>query len=211
MSKNIKNKIVLLISVLLIIIGVLYQINKTKEESIELNYKNIVIENEAEEANILETSEIEKEYIKIHITGQVKNSGIIELEKGERISDAIEKAGGTTELADLDNVNLAYVLEDGQKLYIPNKEEKNEQYIWTENGENIIEETKISSVNSVININKADKQQLQNIPGVGPSMAERIVNYREENGKFKSVEELKNISGIGEKKFESMKEYICVK
>ena len=211
MSKNLKNKIIVLIGVLLIIIGTCYQINGKRKEKIELNYKNIVIQNGIEETNIVEISKIEKEYIKIHIAGQVKNSGIIELEKGERISDAIEKAGGTTELADLDNVNLAYVLEDGQKLYIPSSEEKTEEYISTENGKNIIQETKSSSVKSVIDINKADKEQLQNIPGVGPSMAEKIVNYREENGNFNSVEDLKNISGIGEKKFESMKEFVCVK
>ena len=211
MLKNIKSKIVIVIAVLIIMIGIIYQIKKSNEELKEISYQNVIAQNVQETAEIIEEDTTEKEYIKIHITGQIKNSGIIELEVGSRISDAIEKAGGITEFANLDEVNLAYCLEDGQKLYIPSIEEKDVEYITENNGENIIQDTKVSSASKVININKADKEDLEKIPGVGPSMAEKIVNYREENGYFNSIEDLKNISGIGEKKFESMREYISVK
>ena len=206
MSKNIKQKLVLICAILMIAVGLIY--NFLKEDKEDISYEKIVIqsmENEIQE-EIIE----EKEYIKIHVTGQVRSPGIIELEHGQRISDAIEKAGGLTEFASLENVNLAYKLEDGQKLYIPTVEEENVSVL-VENGENIIQSTNSSGKVKTININKANETELEEIPGVGPSMANKIVNYRKENGEFKSIEDLKNISGIGEKKFESMREYISVK
>ena len=209
MFKNKKIIIVTVISAVIVCGFIIFEI-KNKNET-DINYENIIVETEEK----IEEKEIDKnrqiETIKIHIAGQVKNPGIIELDSGSRISDAIEKAGGVTERANLDEINLAYILEDGQKLYIPNIEEKNKEYIMEENGENIIQETNSSGINKKIDINKSDKEGFESIPGIGPSMAEKIINYRNENGEFKSIDELKNVSGIGEKKFESMKEYICVK
>ena len=211
MFKDLKPKMILIIAIFLIIIGIIYQVKKSNKEIIEFDYQNVIVQNKPMlDENIVESA-MEKKYIKIHITGQVKKSGIIELESGSRISDAIEKAGGITELANLDEVNLAYCLEDGQKLYIPSIEEKEIEYITEENGENIIEETNVSNANKIVNINKADLEDLETIPGIGPLMAQKIINYRTENGEFKTVEDLKNVSGIGEKKFESMREYINVK
>lgn len=212
MIKNIKSKLIFILGIILIIVGIIYHNQTSQNEFEEIEFQNIVInENETQEQDIENVVEIEKNYIKIHIAGEVKNTGILELEEGARISDAIEKAGGTTEMANLDKVNLAYCLEDGQKLYIPNKNQKDIEYITIENGENIIEETKTSSTGKKINLNKADEDNLQEIPGIGPSMAQKIILYRNENGDFKSIEDLKNVSGIGDKKFDSMKEYICVK
>lgn len=207
MRKNIKQKLVLIAAILLIAVGIFY--NFLKEDKEEISYENIIVQ---DVENVVSNEEIveEKEYIKIHIAGQVKIPGIIELEYGARISDAIEKAGGLTEFASLKNVNLAYKLEDGQKLYIPTTEEDVESVLM-ENGENIIQNTNLSGKSKMININKANESELEEIPGVGPSMASKIVNYRKENGEFKSIEDLKNISGIGEKKFEAMREYISVK
>ena len=207
MRKNIKQKLVLIAAILLIAVGIFY--NFLKEDKEEISYENIIVQ---DVENVVSNEEIveEKEYIKIHITGQVKIPGIIELEYGARISDAIEKAGGLTEFASLKNVNLAYKLEDGQKLYIPTTEEDVESVLM-ENGENIIQNTNLSGKSKMININKANESELEEIPGVGPSMASKIVNYRKENGEFKNIEDLKNISGIGEKKFEAMREYISVK
>ena len=210
MFQNIKSKIIFIGAIILIIVGIIYQIKQKNQENMEIDYQNIVVQ---EDENIEEKQDTleEKEYIKIHIAGQVKNTGIIELEVGSRISDAIQKAGGITEFANLEEVNLAYSLEDGQKLYIPSIEEKNVEYITKENGENIIQVTNIVNSKNVININKANIEELESIPGVGPSMAQKIINYRIENGNFKTIEDLKNVSGIGDKKFESMKDYVCVK
>ena len=153
--------------------------------------------------------------IKVHITGKIKNEGVIELDEGSRIIDAVNKAGGFTKEADSNKVNLAYVLADGTKIYIPSKnEEYNEQrkYITHESGENVItEENKMVEVkNSLININKATQTELETLPGIGPSIALKIISYREEQGDFTNIEDIKNISGIGDSKFEKIKELICV-
>lgn len=154
--------------------------------------------------------EEKEDKIKVYVTGAVNSPGVIELEEGARIQDAINLAGGTKEEANLENVNLAYCLEDGQKLYIPNINEKEVEYISTENGDNVIEKTPDSN-NFKVNINTGGVEELKTLPGVGDSLAQKIINYRNENGKFKTVDDLKNVSGIGEKKFESMKKYVKIK
>ncbi len=144
---------------------------------------------------------IKEEIIKIHILGEVNYNGILELTVGSRISDAIEKAGGLTTFADVSKINLAYILEDGEKLYIPSiNDEEDMEYLLSGN-----------SGSSKININTAKLEELQNIPGVGPSIAQAIIDYREENGKFINIEDIKNVSGVGESKYKKMEEYIKVK
>lgn len=175
-------------------------------------YSEILIEENntiVEVKNIIEGTENEKTKIKIHITGEVNCQGIIEIEEGGRIADAIETAGGLTTMADITKVNLAYVLEDGQKLYIPSIEDVNFNQIYEGSGENIIDGN-VSKTNKV-NINKASEEELQKISGVGPSLAIKIIEYRENNGKFKTIDDLKNVSGIGEKKFETIKDFIAIK
>lgn len=150
----------------------------------------------------------------IHITGEVKNTGILILPEGARIADAIENAGGETEEADLDKVNLAYVLQDGQKVYIPNKQEKieeNNAYITSESGDNVIIGSEINGgVNKKVNINTAAQSELETLPGIGEAIASRIIEYREQNGKFSKIEDLLNVKGIGDAKFEEIKEYVVV-
>ena len=156
-----------------------------------------------------------KDKIVIHITGAVKMPGIVKLEEGSRIEDAINKAGGLTEDADITKVNLAYVLEDGIKIKIPSSSDigdlQEENVLSTESGEGIVEDLENSSQDSSININKATEQELKNLPGIGASLASKIIDYREQNGKFSTVEDIKKVNGIGNNKFENIKEYICVK
>lgn len=147
--------------------------------------------------------------IKVHITGEVLNQGLIELEEGSRIDDAIKVAGNITEFADLSKVNLAYELSDGQKVYIPSIKDESEEYISENAGENVIEDEDVKD--GKININTADIDLLQTINGVGESLANKIIDYRKQNGKFKSIDDLKNVSGIGEKKFEDIKDKVVVK
>lgn len=147
------------------------------------------------------TDATKEEKIKIHILGEVNYNGILELIVGSRISDAIEKAGGLTTLADVSKINLAYILEDGEKLYIPSiNDEEDVEYLLSE-----------KSGSSKININTAKLEELQNIPGVGPSIAQAIIDYREENGKFMNIEDIKSVTGVGESKYKKMEEYIKVK
>lgn len=206
LNKKQKIIVVVLIIIMCIVIGY-YIISKTEKydySDIE-KISNIIEEDQEVDDNIIENK------IVIHITGEVEEEGVIELEKGARISDAIEEAGGTTEEADLSNVNLAYSLSDGQKVKIPNINEKDEEIIVVEEkaGDNIIIEGN-KSKEEKININKAAQTEIETLPGIGPSTALKIITYRNEHGKFKNIGDIKNVSGIGDSKFENIKEYICV-
>lgn len=178
----------------------------------EISTEEIMVKNETQTE---ETTDTEK--IVVHIMGAVKNEGIVELNEGARVSDAINSAGGLAEDADMSKINLAYVLEDGVKIRIPSiNDEHTEEYITTD-GVEIVESSSQTTQNGgnsksgLININTANETELDSLPGIGPSIAAKIINYREENGDFASIEDIKNVNGIGESKFENMKEKICVK
>ena len=134
--------------------------------------------------------------------------GVIEIEDGSRIIDAINMAGGLTEEADISNVNLAFILEDAEKIYIPNinNDEDNIEIVSSENGTKKEKHDKV-----MVNLNTASLEELQKLDGIGESIALRIVTYRKENGKFNSIEDLKNIPGIGNSKYEGIKNNIYVK
>lgn len=142
--------------------------------------------------------------IVVYICGAVKESKVITLKENSRICDAIDAVGGLTNEADLTNINLAYILEDGEKIYIP----KNGEEIKNNEISSYLESN--TSTNK-ININKATQTELETIPGIGPSTALKIINYRKENGKFLKIEDIKNVSGIGDAKFEKIKDYISIK
>ena len=204
MNKEKKIKLAITIAIgIIVIIGIIkivdiyYEKNNTEKISMS-NFIENETETEDEKCNTK---------IKVYITGEVKNQGVIELEEGDRIADAIEKAGGQTEQASLKNVNLAYQLEDGQKIYIPNVND-NETEIIDDGASGVVDDT---TNQTVVNINKADETELQSLNGIGESLATSIVQYRKENGKFETIEDLKNVPGIGYSKFENIKEYIKVK
>lgn len=208
-----KKQIIFIIAIGVLVVGVIgtyiysiYQQNQIEEDA-------IFYEEEIEqEENRKEEEKVEK--IVVHIAGEVNNPGIVEVNLGSRIADVVEEAGGFTQEANWDKVNLAYIVEDGQKITIPNQEEVgNDWYISKESGNNILEETKSESGEKMdmVNINEATQTQLEELPGIGPSTALKIVEHRKENGNFKTVEEIKNVSGIGEAKYEKIKDSICVK
>lgn len=140
--------------------------------------------------------------IYVDIGGCVYNPGVYKIKVGTRLFQVIEMAGGLTTEADIDSINQAEEVYDGQKIMI---------YSQIEN--DITDTSGISqhqSSNGKININNATELELQAIPGVGPSTAKKIIEYRELNGRYKNIEDLMNVSGIGEKTFEKLKEYITV-
>ena len=143
------------------------------------------------------------ESIFVDIGGEVKTPMVAELKAGSRVGDVIEAAGGLTEKADISEINRAAFVEDGEKIFVP-------ALISTE--ENGISESRETPVYSdgKININTADSQELQELNGVGPATAEKIIDYREENGRFASIDDLKDVSGIGDKSFEKIKDKIKV-
>ena len=202
---NLNQKQKKIISIILLIIAVLtYYYFYTKNNTEEINNKDLEISNN-------QTQETKEEKIVVHITGAVNKEGIIELEENARLADAIEKAGGAKENADIKNINLATILEDGMKVHIPTVEETQT------NNENInVENNANSQINAgtktqgKININTATEEELDTLPGIGPSTASKIIDYRKENGKFKSVEEIKEVSGIGDAKYEKIKKLITI-
>lgn len=140
--------------------------------------------------------------IYVDISGQVKNPGVYQVPEGTRIFEVIEKAGGLTGDAWMDQVNQAEAVSDGQKIIIPEKSDaETSAGAAAQPGKN---------AQGLININTADSAVLQEIPGVGPATAEKILAYRTENGRFSSIEDIRNVSGIGEKTFEKMKDRITV-
>ena len=132
------------------------------------------------------------------------------MEEGARIADAIEAAGGATLEAELSKLNLAYVLKDGQKIYIPSILDEEEEYIMEGSGDGVIKEEEEQDKEGKININTATQTELETLTGIGPSTASKIIEYRKQNGEFKTIEDTKNVSGIGENKYESIKNNICV-
>ena len=215
-------KILLIIVTLIIAVLIGYYYTKEKSEYKVSSYleNNIINESKTNQVvNNIDQEESKEEDSKqnkiiVHISGAVAKEGIIEVEEDSRISDIIDKAGGLLENSNLDEINLAYKVEDGMKIHIPTNEEinKNEevevsdnQYLYSEK-----KESKEEIINKKININTATEQELDQLKGIGQSTANKIIKYREENGKFKNIEDIKNVSGIGDAKFDGIRDEITV-
>ena len=211
---NIKQKIGLILAALLIVILAFIwlfsiygndqpknEIKKSQESNNEIEFK-------------LGIKEKENKIIMVDISGEIITPGVVKLPEGSRIIDAITAAGGKTEDADLSKVNLAYILDDGVQLYIPRYNEKLEkEIVQTEPGVGIIQEgiNTTSKKDSKVNINTANKEKLATLPGIGEGTAEKIIEYRSKTGKFKAIDEIKKIPGIGDSKFKSLKDKITIK
>ncbi len=210
---NKKQKIVLFI-IIIITLGIAYYTYTIKiNDQFNIEEQNL----EVEENKIEESNKIEEETTKIvvHVSGAVRNEGIVELKEKSRIADAIEMVGGVTEDAYMKDVNLATILEDGMKIYIPTKEEVEKQRENT--NDSVSKDTNLDiynngsntrKKNNKVNINTATKEELDTLPGIGESTANKIISYREEKGNFKSIEEIKEVSGIGDSKYEQIKNLI---
>lgn len=208
---NKKQKIIFIIIIFFMVSIIVYyiysSINNFESESSMQNDASDFSTYEDDKNEISENSE--KDEILIHISGSVKNEKVISLPEGSRIQDAINAAGGLTDEADLTNINLAYILEDGEKIYIPKKGEQTDENV--DNSNSSLFKNSNSSKQIKVNINKASQEELEKISGIGPSTALKIINYRKENGKFTSKEDIKNVPGIGDIKYENIKDYIYVK
>ena len=143
--------------------------------------------------------------ITVHIKGEVNNPNVYTLSSDSRIKDAIEIAGGTTNKAMVEYVNLAEKLTDGQEIIIPSKEQiaKNPKFT-------VSSKTSTSSKGSIVNINTANIQELCNLPGIGEATAKKIIDYRNTKGRFNTKEDIMKVNGIGTSKFQSMKDLISI-
>lgn len=168
--------------------------------------------------------------VAIHVAGHVENPGLYVLDPGSRIADAIDAAGGTLDGADLNAINLAAPLEDGVQVYVPTREEIKQasspssfQTVTKSPTPGSIAQRASSGSGSsaagskltvpgegYVNINSAGLGELQRLPGVGPATAQKILDHRAQIGRFRAVEELMDVSGIGPAKFETMRPFVRI-
>lgn len=152
----------------------------------------------------------EEKIIFIHISGQVNTPGLVRVKEGKRVMDVIDIAGGLTDFADVDRINLAKIVNDEDKIYVPKIGEEipndyqNNSIVSAYQSQ--VSENK-TNAGSLININTANETELETLPGIGPKTALKIIEYRK-NNRFERIEDLMDVSGIGEKKFEAVKDLI---
>lgn len=145
--------------------------------------------------------EQDNEIIYVYVCGQVQSPGVYTVPEGSRVYDLFELAGGFTESAAVDYWNQARVLTDGEMIYVPSKEEvKDRTFEDTQRGK--------EDKSEKININTASKEELMTLPGIGEAKAMAILTYRQQNGPFSSIEEVKQVEGIKEAVFSKIKVYI---
>lgn len=130
----------------------------------------------------------------VHVLGAVVSPGLYQLHDGDRVVDAIAQAGGFAEGADETQLNLARLVSDGEQIVVPIMGEA----------------APAAASDGKVNLNTATAEQLETLPRVGPAMAQRILDWREANGRFTAVEDLLSVTGIGDKTFESLKDLVTV-
>lgn len=167
-----------------------------------LNNQDIdIIDNEEEL-----TDNTPNSIITVYVSGEVNKPGLIQIDSNARVSDAITACGNFTPLADKNAINLAQKLSDGTHIQVPTIKNSANTTSSTNNSSN----SPNDKSNDLVNINTATKEELDTLPGVGPATAEKILNYRQEHGNFQSIEDLKNVKGIGEAKFNKLQDKISI-
>lgn len=214
--------IIIVFTILICIFAYVYYNNNTKNSFLELEKMEIDLSLEENNDEIINEKVFEKHEIAVHIAGEVQKTGIIYLQEGSRLADAITLAGGETIDANLSIVNLAYVLTDGEKIYIPNINDEfflenennlasNGNYINNQGSDtNISSNNDEKGGNDKVNINEANLTELETLPGIGPSLAQYIIDYRNENSSFTKIEDLQNVKGIGDAKYSDIKDQVCI-
>lgn len=206
---NIKKICIFLIISVSCIGGLILKEKTSSQEEIYVLSEEETNQNESDdEVKEEENLNLNNKEITVYISGAVKSPGIVTLTQGERLATAVELVGGTTDKADLNGINMAVKLEDEMHYIIPKFGEIIEGSSQPIN--NGISDNSNADKMSKININTATIEELDKLPGVGEATATKILNHRDENGDFNSIEEIKNVNGIGDKKYENIKGLICV-
>lgn len=221
--KWVKYIILAILVVLLLIVGLIASKRSEDHSLVELSNTDTFTNSPSSHVSSLETPSITESepessihIIDVYIIGEVLSAGVYSLPRGSLVVDVLEAAGGATESADLNSVNLAYPLNDNMMIKIPSIDEADKNWIIDKG--NLFSETPTSpsavhtdqSSDEKVNINKATVSQLCSLPGIGESTAQKIVDYREKNGPFEDVYDITNINGIKDAKYEQIKDYITV-
>lgn len=183
--------------VLILLLGMSLLVGCSREDVIltaQLENQEAGVSDSIEPAEVLSSTE-ETTFLYVYVCGYVKQPGVYPLKPGSRICDALELAGGVTEDGKPEALEQAQYVVDGQTIYVPGLYED-------------FENTDVDD--GLIDINKADRQSLMTLPGIGESKAEQIIKYREEHGEFKAIEDLMNIPGIKEGVYNKIKDSIKV-
>ena len=188
--------------VMIILSGCSFSVPVREEESIDSTA--IVRAERKTEWNTEQTKETE---IYVHVCGCVKKPGVYSLHFGARTQEAINAAGGFSEKANQTAWNLAEVLQDGMQIYVPSKDEAKEALNEEQSSQ---KDLSASQRKDTVNINRASKEDLVTLPGIGESRADAIIARREEKGTFTSIEEIKDVAGIGDGIFNRIKDLITV-
>lgn len=204
-----ENKVVLVI----LIFSILYFLFQNQPETVSfLSESGETIMDEALlTMSTTETTEIttQETIIYVDIKGEVREPGVYQLSNGARVMDAIESAGGLTNEADEDQLNLALLLSDQMVIVVPNiNQTLEEEFSLVNHFANEITEEPHNDLK--ININVADVAELTLLPGIGEKKAQAIIDYREEYGSYQTIEDLMNVSGIGQKTFDKLSSMISV-
>lgn len=189
--------------------------NQKVSQSINMSSNNNSAANASSVSNASNVASSESKTVTCDISGAVKHQGVYTLKNGARLQELIEAAGGTTDKAQLKAINRAILLKDQDKIHIPYKGEKVDSALTAGTGNNSASAAANSSSENQgsgekVNLNTADVAGLQKLTGIGEKKAEQIIAYREQNGSFKKVEDLMQVSGIGEKTFASLKDQLTV-
>ena len=210
---EIKKWMVLAAAILMVIVAVLFY-GKGNNQTITI--EDTGLSDTAQAETVSDNPENEQSdpdetlsLIYVDIDGEVKNPGVYQVEPDTRIFQVIQQAGGLTKNADTSCINQAESVCDGAKIHIPGVDEVAAGSLQT--GSRSVGQTEESTAASgIININTATSEELQDLPGIGPAIAARIIDYRAANGSFHSIEDIKNVSGIGEKTYDKLKDHITV-
>lgn len=197
------NKIikVVTICVFLLLFGGGYVLSHRGTENTLIKQKVVITQNDEKDTD-KKAETLEVSSIHVHVCGAVKKPGVYELSVDARICDAISAAGGLKKKAADSDINQAQLLSDGEQVCIPYKTAKKQ--------DTITETSSDTTKQSKINLNTATSEELQTLPGIGVSKADSILQYRQENGKFSSIEEIKNITGIKDGVYSKIEAYITV-
>ena len=212
MSDDKKDKIIygLIVAVVILLANFIYTNDVgsffDNDNRISLIDQDKLESNKIDDSLDVEDESIDKSIKKVHISGEINNPGVYEIRDEQRLEDLIKEAGGLTNEADDRNLNLAQRLEDQMKIYIPNINEEN----LLENTDRNQEALPVSNTDSsLVNINTANKDELMSLPKIGDKRADAIIEYRKTQ-KFEKIEDIKNVTGIGEKYYEALKDLITV-